>query len=90
MSLNVFNGHKKKVHHIFFSHDGKLLGSVSEKECRLWDVETGSCIASYPFEWASFYNGGNMLAGLQDNVIRILELKTDLPSCISWEQRQGK
>ncbi|KAL0479198.1 U3 small nucleolar RNA-associated protein [Acrasis kona] len=37
-------GHGTPVRSLVFSHDNTMTASVSSEECRIWNVETGSCI----------------------------------------------
>ncbi len=44
VQLNT-GGHTSKITHLQFTHDNKLLVSVSkDKTARIWDIETGKCI----------------------------------------------
>ncbi len=73
------SGHTASVTGLAFSHDGKMIASVSrDKTLRLWNAQTGEEITKkeFPAEVLSVAWGEKSLAaGFGDNVIRLFEVK---------------
>jgi len=46
--LLVLHGHEDYVDHVAFSTDGRRVASACKDTVRLWDAETGECLAIHP------------------------------------------
>ncbi|MDZ4796474.1 MAG: WD40 repeat domain-containing protein, partial [Bacteroidota bacterium] len=81
--LNILKGHTASVNAVCFSPDDSLLLSGSnDTKLKLWNVNTGECIATYDTLFYSKVNdvcfspNGKLLAGCSDQEIFVVDLDT--------------
>jgi GTPase SAR1 family protein len=79
----VLNGHKDQVQGVAISADGRWAVSGSaDKTVRVWDVETGECLATLEGHTQSVYgvavtaDGRRIVSGSFDKTVRVWDVET--------------
>ena len=78
-AIHVLEGHTGEVKDVAMSADGRWSASIDETTLRLWDLERGSCFASFtgdsPLERCTTAGDRVVLAGTADGRLHILRLE---------------
>jgi predicted NACHT family NTPase len=89
----TFNGHQNLVYSVTFSHDDRMLASVSsDRTVKLWDVKTGRCIQTFlghttVVRSVAFSPDGLLLvSGSEDRSVKVWDIKTGMCLCTLPEQ----